>query len=125
MEQRNNYDYFVNGANIDFTYPLESEDVEVWFVEDTRCNLLIFQQYYNDVNAAEVVLSANGGVFPALRQSIVVWVEGYKQQEGPTGDYEIVGSTVEFKYTLEDEDVEVWFISGLVDVGHLGLFQDN
>lgn len=119
------HDYDISGANIDFTYYLENEDVEVWYLSDVDCDLLIFKQWFANVTADSVVVATNGGVMPALAQAVTVWVEGWKQQNGPTGDYEISGANINFSYTLDSEDVEVWYILGAVDTGILGLFQSD
>lgn len=125
--EENHYgnDYQINGAHIDFGYYLDNEDVEVWYISDVDCDLLIFKEWFPGVNGAAVTLTGNQGTLPALQQSILVFVEGWKQQNGSTGDYEISGSSINFKYTLDNEDVEVWHIIGAVDTGISGLFQTD
>ena len=118
-------DYEITGANVSFNYALDEEDVEVIFFWSTTDAYNIFRQYFADVSAGVVTVTENGGVIPVLNQALSVFVEGMKQQEGPTGDYEIVSNQIVFNYTLDSEDVEVIFILGINDLGFLGLFQDN
>lgn len=125
--EENHYgnDYQINGAYIDFNYYLQNEDVEVWYISDVDCDLLIFKEWFPDADGPSVTVTGNQGNFPALAQAVTVWVEGWKQQDGSTGDYEISGSNINFNYELDGEDVEVWYIIGSVDTGISGLFQTN
>jgi len=116
-------DYRINGNRIDFNYTLSSEDVEVWFIDQTG-PLSIFSETFLDATGTTVTVTANGGTIPALNQATLVFVEGLNQQEGSAGDYETSGSNFNFKYTLSSEDVSTHFLIGTTDMGVLGLFQN-
>lgn len=118
-------DYLINGAYIDFNYYLQNEDVEVWYISDVDCELLIFKEWFADTDGPTVSITGNQGNLPALSQAVTVWVEGWKQQDGSTGDYTISGNTITFSYELDGEDVEVWYIIGGIDTGAIGEFQTN
>jgi hypothetical protein len=115
-------DYTVNGPLIEFNYTLEDEDVEVWFIDETG-PVEVYREYFTGLNSSSFSVSVNGGVLPVLNQALKVFIEGQKLSEGPNGDYEITGNSINLKYTLEDEDAEVWFIMNTSDVGFLGLFR--
>lgn len=116
-------DYTVSSPFINFNYTLEEEDVEVWFIDETG-PVEVYREYFVNLSTDNFTVSVNGGVVPVLRQALKIYVEGQKLSEGPLGDYEVSGSTINLKYSLENEDAEAWFIMNTSDVGFLGLFRD-
>jgi len=116
-------DYTVSGSFINFNYAMEAEDVEAWFIYESG-PVEVYREYFTSLSSTSLSVSVNGGVVPVLNQALKVYVEGQKMAEGPAGDYELSGNTVQFKHSLEDEDVEVWFIMNTSDVGFLGLFKN-
>jgi len=100
---------------------LEDDNEPAWHVvfSDFRdssvySGAILYREYWRDLQGDSIRVTLNDGRLPDSTAIVGVYVEGWRNQEGPGKDYTVTPDSglIVFDYNLQYEDVEVRWLVG-------------